>query len=110
MSIPATYNIKHYQGDTFSLVFAMDGNLTAQTPLLQLRTDPSSGTVVVAASISSSYSGTTLKTTFTCTLTATQTAALTAGTVYYYDFQLTSGATVTTYIRGNFGVIAEVSR
>jgi hypothetical protein len=110
MSLPATYNISHYQGDTFSLVLAMDDDLTAQTPLLQLRTDPSSVSVVVAASIASSYSGVTDKTTFTCTLTATQTAALTAGTVYYYDFQLTNGTTVTTYIRGNFGIVAEVSR
>lgn len=110
MSIPATYNITHYQGDTFSFVFAIDGDLSSQTPLLQLRTSTDAVSPTVAATISSSYNGVTLKTTFTCTLTATQTAALTAGTVYYYDFQLTSGSVVTTYIRGNFNVVAEVSR
>lgn len=110
MSIPATYNIKHYKGDTFQLIFTMDSDLTAQTPLIQLRTDPGSGTVTDTMSISTSYSGVTGKTTFTCSLTSTQTSALTAGFVYYWDFQLTNGSIVTTYLRGNFIVMAEVSR
>jgi len=110
MSLPATYNIRHYQGDTFSLIFTMETDLTAQTPLIQLRTDPSAVSATVAMTVASSYSAGTNKTTFTCSLTATQTAALTAGTVYYYDFQLLNGAIVNTYIRGNFVVQAEVSR
>ncbi len=110
MSLPATYNIRHYQGDTFNLIFTMANDLTAQTPLIQLRTDPSAVSATVAMTVSSSYSAGTNKTTFTCSLTATQTAALVAGTVYYYDFQLLNGALVTTYLRGNFVVQAEVSR
>lgn len=110
MSIPATYNIRHYQGDTFQLIFTMNNDLTAQTPLCQLRTDPGSAVVTVAMTVTSTYSAGTNKTTFTCSLTATQTAALLAGTVYYWDFQLTNGAVVNTYLRGNFVVQAEVSR
>lgn len=106
----AKYDITHYQGDTFTLAFYMTGDFTSQTPLMQLRTTPSSASVTATPTITMSYSAGTGKTFVEATMSAATTAALLAGTVYYYDFQFNNAGVVTTYLYGNFSITAEVTR
>lgn len=109
-NIPAKYDITHYQGDTFTLAFYLTGDYSSQTALMQLRTDPSNASVAATPTITVTYNAGTGKSFVEATLDATTTAALAVGTVYYYDFQFTNGAVVTTYLYGNFSITAEVSR
>lgn len=108
--VAAKYDIMHYQGDTFTLAFYMTGDVTSQTPLMQLRTSPSSATVSATPTIAMTYNAGTNKTFVEATMTSTVTAALSEGTVYYYDFQFDNAGVVTTYLYGNFTMTAEVSR
>ncbi len=106
----AKYDITHYQGDTFILAFYLGGDFTAQTPLMQLRTTPSSATVTATPTITMTYDAATDKTFVQATMTAATTAALLPATVYYYDFEFTNAGVVTTYLYGNFSITAEVTR
>jgi ABC-type transport system involved in Fe-S cluster assembly fused permease/ATPase subunit len=102
--VAAKYDIMHYQGDTFTLAFYMTGDVTSQTPLMQLRTSPSSAVVSATPTITMTYNAGTGKTFVEATMTSVVTAA------YYYDFQFTNAGVVTTYLYGNFTMTAEVSR
>jgi len=106
----AKYDITHYQGDTFILAFYLTGDYTSQTPLMQLRTSPSTASVAATPTITMTYNAGTGKTFVQATMTATTTAALLPSTVYYYDFQFTNAGVVTTYLYGNFSITAEVTR
>ena len=102
--MPANYDIKHHQGDTFILAFSLATNLTTATPKMELVTAfgaaPTLTLTGAGGGITSSY--TAPDTTFTVTLTATQCSNLLAGTLYLYDFQLTQSGIVTTYLAGTF--------
>jgi hypothetical protein len=101
--MPANYDITNHQGDTFNLSFQLAGNLTAATPRMDLVTafgaSPSLS-LTGASGITSSY--TAPNTTFTVTVTAAASAGLAAGTIYLYDFQLSVGGVITTYLSGTF--------
>jgi hypothetical protein len=101
--MPANYDITSHQGDTYSLAFSLETDLTAATPRMDLVTAYGAAATLAltgGSGISSSY--TAPNTTFTVTISAAQSAALVAGTIYLYDFQLTSGGVVTTYLAGTF--------
>ena len=112
---PATYNIKAYQGATYSLnmTWAIGGtavNLTGYSARMQVRESYDSGTAVVSIT---SGTGITLGGTagsIILELTPTTTAGVPSGQ-YVYDLELqTSGGYVTRLLEGNFTVDPEVTR
>jgi hypothetical protein len=112
--MPAKYDITAYQGDTFTLTFTLEGDFTSQTPAMQVRVTPATGSTTLASpatiTIVDTYDAPTNLTTVVSTISATNMATLSATTVYAYDFQYTNGSVVTTYLYGSFAVTAEVTR
>ena len=113
-SLPASYDLKIYQGDNASFTFTIDGDYSAYTARMDLRTTPSAATVALALTspthISITYSGVTLKTTFSVVISAVSSAALTATTIYAYDFQVVLGTVTRTFLYGSVTLLPEVTR
>jgi hypothetical protein len=113
-SLPASYDLKLYQGDNASFTFTIDGDYSAYTARMDLRTTPSAATVALAlvspTNITLTYSGTTLKTTVSVAITAVSSAALTATTIYAYDFQVVLGSITRTFLYGSVTLLPEVTR
>ena len=109
-----TYSFEIYQGDTYNLIFTMPANQTAKTPKLQLRSTLGAAsptlTLGTGTGITMTYDALTGLTTVICVFSATQTGGLSPNTIYFYDFELTSGSTVKTYFQGNITVTAEKSK
>lgn len=109
-----TYNFEMYQGDTYNLIFTMTGDQTAKTAKLQLRSTITALTpslsLTTGSGVTMTYDSGTGLTTVICVFSATQTGALLPSTIYFYDFELTSGTTVKTYFQGNINVTAEKSK
>lgn len=105
------YNIVIRQGDTFNraLTITSNGsayNLTNTTAQFTVR---SGEDATVQLSLTNG-SGITLggtAGTANITATSTQTSAIEAG-VYTYDFTLTSGSSVTTFLAGSFKVLGSI--
>lgn len=112
--MPAKYDITAYQGDTFTLTFTLEGDTTAQTAAMQVRVTPATGSTTLASpatiTITQTYDAPTDLTTIVSTISAATMATLSATTIYAYDFQMTNGSVVTTYLYGSFAVTAEVTR
>lgn len=105
------YNIICRQGDTFNRALTITTNGTAYN-----LTNASAAFTVRAAEDATPQltltngSGITLggtAGTANITATATQTAAIEAG-VYTYDFTITSGSSVTTFLVGSFKVLGSI--
>ena len=112
MSMPATYNIVNYQGDTYTVVVSLEGDwTTGSTPKLEIKVpnagSPSlelfSGTGITIGAYSGGF------TAFTVVITSAQSNTLGSSTVYWYDFEVTVGSITTTYISGSFVQTAQVS-
>ena len=112
---PGRYNIKVYQGSTFSLApqWKIDGtyvNVTGYTAILTVKNSPSSETSIVV--LSTDNGRITVGTTdgkFTLALTAATTTGLAAGN-YVYDLEVTSpGGVVTRLLEGGFIVYEGVT-
>ena len=112
---PGRYNMKVYQGSTFSLApqWKIDGtyvNVTGYTAAMSVKNSPSSSTTII--SLTSSNGRITVGTTdgkFTLALTAVETTALAAGQ-YVYDLEVTSpGGVVTRLLEGGFIVYEGVT-
>lgn len=105
MSLPAKYDITHWQGDTYSVVLTLTGDYTAHThkfeiksilsgtPILELTTG---GSGIVLGAYANGV------TPVTITITATQSAAIVDTTIYNYDYQVQTGVVVTTLLTGTF--------
>lgn len=112
---PGRYNIKVYQGSTFSLApqWKIDGtyvDVTGYTAAMSVKNSPTSTSSII--DLTSANGRITVGTTngkFTLALTATQTTALTAGN-YVYDLEVTApNGTVTRLLEGGFIVYEGVT-
>ena len=112
---PGRYNMKVYQGSTFSLApqWKIDGNyvnVTGYTANMVVRNSPTSSTSIIT--LSSSNGRITVGTTngkFTLSITAADTTALAAGQ-YVYDLEVTApDSTVTRLLEGGFTVYEGVT-
>jgi hypothetical protein len=112
---PGRYNIKVYQGSTFSLApqWKIDGtyvNVTGYTAAMSVKNSPTSSSTII--SLTSSNGRITVGTTdgkFTLNLSAAETTALTAGN-YVYDLEVTApNGTVTRLLEGGFIVYEGVT-
>jgi hypothetical protein len=112
---PGRYNMKVYQGSTFSLApqWKIDGTyvtVTGYTAVLTVKNSPSSETSIVV--LSTDNGRITVGTTdgkFTLNLSAATTTGLAAGN-YVYDLQVTSpGGVVTRLLEGGFIVYEGVT-
>ena len=112
---PGRYNMKVYQGSTFSLApqWKIDGtyvNVTGYTAAMSVKNSPSSVSSII--DLTSANGRITVGTTdgkFTLALTAAQTTGLTAGN-YVYDLEVTSpGGVVTRLLEGGFTVYEGVT-
>jgi hypothetical protein len=113
MSQPAKYDIKTYQGDTFTLSFYIDGDQTGKTLEFQVRTSPSSGSAFVTvldAAMTKIYDVAEDKTLVIAAINATTMATFSPSTIYSYDFQSDDSGNVQTWLYGSFTVMAEVTR
>jgi len=113
-SLPASYDLKLYQGDNTSFTFTIDGDYSAYTARMDLRSTPSAATVALAlvspTHITLTYSGVTLKTTVAVVISAASSAALIATTIYAYDFQVVLGSITRTFLYGSVTLLPEVTR
>jgi len=110
--MPASYNIQFYQGDNYILQFVIDGNYSAYTHKMEFATTleaASAALSISGAAITAVYDSNTLKTTVNATITSVQTAALDATVIYYYDYQVVSGANSLTLLTGTASVQPQVS-
>ena len=112
---PGRYNIKVYQGSTFSLApqWKIDGtyvDVTGYTAAMSVKYSPSSVSSII--DLTSANGKITVGTTdgkFTLALTAGETTALAAGN-YVYDLEVTSpGGVVTRLLEGGFTVYEGVT-
>jgi hypothetical protein len=112
---PGRYNIKVYQGSTFSLApqWKIDGeyvNVTGYSANMVVRNSPTSSTSIIT--LSSNNGRITVGTTngkFTLNITAGDTTALAAGQ-YVYDLEITDTAgAVTRLLEGGFTVYEGVT-
>ena len=111
--MPANYDIKVYQGDTYTFSFTMNGDFTGRTFSMgiapSLTSVPTISLSEGAGGIGKTYSGVTGLTTITVSITATQTGSLSSSTIYSYDLQMTLGAEVTTLLVGSFTLTEQVT-
>jgi hypothetical protein len=110
---PATYNIKAYQGATYSLnmTWAIGGtavNLTNYTAAMQVRENPNATAILSLTNGSGITLGGTAGT-IGISVSATTMGAATPGN-YVYDLELNSGGQVTRLIQGSFAIQAEVTK
>lgn len=112
---PGRYNIKVYQGSTFSLApqWKIDGtyvNVTGYTAAMSVKNSPTSVSSII--DLTSANGRITVGTTdgkFTLNLTAAETTALAAGN-YVYDLEVTApNGTVTRLLEGGFIVYEGVT-
>lgn len=112
---PGRYNMKVYQGSTWTLApqWKIDGtyvNVTGYTAVLTVKYSPSSETSIIVLSTDNGriVTGTT-DGKFTMTLSAATTTSLAAGN-YVYDLEVTApDATVTRLLEGGFTVYEGVT-
>lgn len=113
MSIPAKYNITHYQGDTFITAIALEGNLTTTTPKFEIKLPNATSATLELLSGSGitiqAYDAASDTTTFAIAISAAQSTTLGYADVYWYDFEILSGSVVTTYLAGSFTQPQQVS-
>ena len=113
MSQPAKYDIKTYQGDTFTLQFYIDGDRTGETLEFQVRTSPGSGSAFVTVadgSMTKIYDVGENKTLVIAGISAATMGTFSPSTLYAYDFQSDDSGNITTWLYGSFTVIAQVTR
>lgn len=112
---PGRYNMKVYQGSTFSLApqWKIDGtyvDVTGYTAAMAVKNSPSSVSSII--DLTSANGRITVGTTdgkFTLALTAAQTTGLAAGN-YVYDLEVTApNGTVTRLLEGGFTVYEGVT-
>ena len=113
MAFPGTYNIDYYEGDTFDFIIYPK---TATGTVFDLTGYTSSFTIASATgpnpsvSLGGQASIDAGKTKITCTILPSVGRQLVAGTVYYYDVQVTSGSSkVYTLLKGTISVTADVT-
>jgi Ethanolamine utilization protein EutJ (predicted chaperonin) len=111
---PATYNIKAYQGATYSLsmTWAIGGtpvNLTNYTAAMQVRENPNATATVLSLTDGSGITLGGTAGTIGISVSATTMGSAIPGN-YVYDLELNSGAEVTRLIQGSFAIQAEVTR
>ena len=105
MAFPGTYNFNYYRGDTFSFIirpkdangesFSLDAYTSAIFTIANKRGDGATYTTTGTATID------TVNDIVTCTIVSTTGANLDAGTLYYYDVQISNAVpTVTTLLTG----------
>jgi hypothetical protein len=111
--MPATYNFTLYQGDNYILNFTVDGDYSAYTHTMALAVGLEAGVPALVltspANISATYDALTDKTSCIATFATDDTGGLDAEVIYYYDYQVESGATVQTLLNGTIAVQAQVA-
>lgn len=117
--MPANYDIKLYQGDSYNFIMYLDGDyatgggvtwtfavsssLTATPSFVLTTTGTANGILTVT------YNVPTNRTTVLVTMYPAMTAALTSGTVYSYDLARQNGATEKfTFLCGSLTLTEEI--
>ena len=115
MAFPGTYNVNYYKGDRYEFViypkdaagnvFDLTGYTSAFSIASSTGADPDEGPFAASAVISND------KTKITCVIFPELGAEnLDAGTIYYYDVQVSNGVEVVyTLLKGTINVTADVT-
>lgn len=111
ISFPATYDIAYYRGDRLEFVAVprnadgSDFDLTGYTAEM-LITDKAVSPLTFNATVVVDD----ILNVITCTILPANGATLVPGTVYYYDLEITTGATVVyTILRGTISVTEDIT-
>lgn len=110
--MPANYDIKVYQGDSFTLTFTLNGDYSAKTFSMGVAASLTAAPTLSlseGSGIGKSYSGVTGLTTVIVNITSTQTANLVSSTIYSYDLQMAQGTDITTLLVGSFTLTEQVT-
>lgn len=112
MSIPARYDITHYQGDTYDLIVKIPIDLTTANVKFELKL---SGAGAATLELYEGF-GITVDTfdaiagTNTVYIQITGAQSTTLGTnVYFYDLETTMGGQITTWLTGTYAQMAQVT-
>jgi hypothetical protein len=116
--MPANYDLEIFQGDTYTLVFEMDGAYDYANGLwvheFQMKENFDDVNIVISKStgngITTAYDPGNQVTTVQMTLSPTVTAALDATKIYRYDYQIKtlSPYSVTTLLNGEVRITPEI--
>jgi len=111
---PATYNIKAYQGATYSLnmTWAIGGtavNLTNYSAAMQVRENVNTNGTILSLTNGSGITLGGTAGTIAINVPANTMGSATAGN-FVYDLELNSGGEVTRLLQGYFAIQAEVTR
>ena len=107
MSTPATYSFNVYRGDTYSLVFTIGGDRTADVPTFNVRTSFEAGTTALTLTspvISQVYDSVNDWTLVTIPMTGTETGGLTASNYVYDVTYAQAGGSVWTPLAGRINM------
>jgi hypothetical protein len=112
--MPAKYDIKTYQGDSFTLTFTLEGDWSSYLHTFTIKTAYGTSATLTLTSATSAvtrtYSAGTNLTTCVLTMTPAQTSALAQGTVYAYDYQVSNLPTYCqTLLYGTLSLTGEIS-
>lgn len=112
MSIPAKYDITHYEGDTYDLTVIIPLDLTLATVKFELKV-PGAGAASLELYEGSgvgvdTYNATTQTTTVYIQITSGQSNTLGPST-FFYDLETTISGQVITWLSGTFSQIAQVT-
>lgn len=111
MPIPARYDIRTQEGDTYTFTISTDGDKTAATAKFEINNNVGVSVLelTIGSGITSVYNAGTDKTTWTITISAAQTQGLDPSIVYTYDFQTDTSGTILTYLAGILSIQSEVA-
>jgi len=112
MSIPAKYDITHYQGDNYDLIVKIPLDLTSAAIKFEIKT-PNATTATLELTLGSgiskdAYNAGAGTTTVYVSISAAQSTTL-GTTVYFYDLETTLSGQKTTWFGGRFAQMAQVS-
>lgn len=111
MPIPARYDIKTQEGDTYIFTIKVDGNKTLATPKFEINNNVGTSVLelTIGSGIAFAYNVVLDESVWTITITATQTAALDPTIIYTYDFQTDTSGVILTYLAGLLSIQSEVA-
>lgn len=112
MSIPAKYDITHYQGDNYDLIVKIPVDLATAAIKFEIKT-PNAASATLELTLGSGISKDTFDagtgtTTVYVSISSAQSTTL-GTTVYFYDFETTLSGQKITWFGGRFAQMSQVS-
>ena len=111
--MPADYDIKIYQGDTWTLQLYLTGDYSSATHKFTLQANLGAASnalqLTLGSGITAVYDAVAQKTLVTITMSSANSESLNPDTIYAYDYETTLSGVVLTWLSGSFTLTEDVS-